>query len=106
MRLRVSASRDETATAVAETIVANLSFTAQAVEALVASMAPVQTIGSLHPVLSDSVGASDANRMNGVLLVRRQEAVTIYDNPVGRRLWELVDDVQNPGWVIIPTTPT
>lgn len=104
-RVRFPVSRSETATALAETINTNLTFVARAVELAIATMAPVQTIGSLHPVLSDSVTASDVNLMNGSLFVRRQEFATIFDNPVGRRLWEPVIDTQDPMWVIIPTTP-
>lgn len=64
------------------------------------------TIGSLFASRSEQATGSDLLNAKPNYQVRRQEGATATDVASARGLWELINDTQDPNWVIIPTTPT
>ncbi len=96
--------RSEVATGT-DSLNTNFSVIARAVELALAQMTAT-TNAAVKSSRSETATGTAVNTGNANFAVRRQENATIFDLPAGRRLWEPVNDTQDPNWVIIPTTPT
>jgi len=93
----------ETATAT-DLISALTNFLGQIAETATATDITLVAPSVFGPQVQEAVAALDATRpINSTFNVQLVESATVLDSVIGAFLWNLIDDNQNPDWVVIST---